>query len=264
MASLKLTVALLGMSVFLVLAGTLAQTEKDIWPVVGQYFRCWWAQVDFSIFFPKAWFPKASETLLYTVLVNGIRHFWFPGGFTLGTLMGLNLLTAHSVRFTVQAKGARLLSGLAVLLAGIAVTYLVIASNDNTNGLQGVSPIGWKILWGGLKALLGLAALGGFYLFFTLDARRMVERILILGISLVLSVATLFLLVRSDVSLGDSSMRILWQLIQACSRGACCLAAAGSCSTSGPEWCCSTAASPHDGQRAHRVHEARRSPDAPS
>ncbi len=39
LASLKLTVVLLLMAIFIVFAGTLAQTEKDIWQVVHDYFR---------------------------------------------------------------------------------------------------------------------------------------------------------------------------------------------------------------------------------
>ena len=38
-ASLKITVVLFLMSIFIVFAGTLAQTEKDIWQVVHDYFR---------------------------------------------------------------------------------------------------------------------------------------------------------------------------------------------------------------------------------
>jgi hypothetical protein len=45
LASLKLTVTLFGFSIFLILAGTLAQVELDIWDVVGDYFRCWFAWV---------------------------------------------------------------------------------------------------------------------------------------------------------------------------------------------------------------------------
>ena len=39
LASLKLTVVLFLMAIFIVFAGTLAQTEKDIWQVVHDYFR---------------------------------------------------------------------------------------------------------------------------------------------------------------------------------------------------------------------------------
>ena len=39
LASLKLTVFLFLLSIFIVLAGTLAQVEADIWEVIGEYFR---------------------------------------------------------------------------------------------------------------------------------------------------------------------------------------------------------------------------------
>src|SRR5687768_10445515 len=39
LASLKLTVVLFAMSIFIVLAGTLAQVNHDIWEVIDLYFR---------------------------------------------------------------------------------------------------------------------------------------------------------------------------------------------------------------------------------
>ena len=45
LASLKITIVLFALSIFLVLVGTLAQARMDIWDVVGQYFRCWIARV---------------------------------------------------------------------------------------------------------------------------------------------------------------------------------------------------------------------------
>ena len=41
LASLRLTVALLALSLFLVLAGTLAQIDYDVWQVLNDYFRTW-------------------------------------------------------------------------------------------------------------------------------------------------------------------------------------------------------------------------------
>lgn len=52
LASLRLTVALFGMSMVLVLAGTLAQIDHDIWYVIDNYFRTLVAWVDLQIFFP--------------------------------------------------------------------------------------------------------------------------------------------------------------------------------------------------------------------
>ena len=53
LASLKLTVALLAMSVVLVFCGTLAQLDHGIWAVVNSYFRSFFVLIPLYIFFPR-------------------------------------------------------------------------------------------------------------------------------------------------------------------------------------------------------------------
>ncbi|HEX7897263.1 MAG TPA: cytochrome c biogenesis protein ResB [Planctomycetota bacterium] len=113
LASLRLTVALLGMSIFLVLAGTLAQVESGIWTVVHQYFRCWFAWIDLKVFQARG----SGWTL----------GFPFPGGFLIGTLLVINLLVSHARRIRVTARGPRLYMGLAVLAVGSLLTWISIA-----------------------------------------------------------------------------------------------------------------------------------------
>jgi len=112
LSSLKLTVALLAMSMFLVLVGTLAQVDAGIWAVLEQYFRCWIATVDFRIFFPRSW--------------NVGGHFWFPGGWLIGAMLVVNLLVSHIRRIRLEARGQRLLLGSAVLAVGIVLTWITI------------------------------------------------------------------------------------------------------------------------------------------
>src|SRR5207247_1164331 len=107
-------------AIFLIFAGTLAQTEKDIWEVMRQYFRTPIAWIDFQTFFPKAFFSTAESQWR----VPG--GFWFPGGFLIGAAMAVNLLAAHGVRFKIQAGGSRLAAGLATIAAGMAVTWAVV------------------------------------------------------------------------------------------------------------------------------------------
>jgi ABC-type transport system involved in cytochrome c biogenesis permease subunit len=201
LASLKITVVLMAMAIFLILAGTLAQIDKDIWQVMAEYFRTPVAQIDLRVFFPRSWSVPAVT-------------FPFPGGFLIGGAMLVNLLAAHLLRFKIQARGGRLGAGLTVVAVGAALTWLVIASGSNPNGLQDSPIVSWSTLWAGLK--LGLAALwlGTLYLLLKLDPTRRVERVALAIVAAGLGGLVVWLYMRSSVELGESSLRILWQLLK--------------------------------------------------
>src|SRR5215831_5662155 len=101
LGSLQLTVVLLGLSIILVFFGTIAQVNAGIWTVMDQYFRCWIALLG-------GWMP-------------------YPGGRLLGALLLVNLFISHTARIKVQARGSRLLAGLAALAVGSALTWFVIS-----------------------------------------------------------------------------------------------------------------------------------------
>ena len=84
LGSLRITVVLLGLALFLVFAGTLAQRFQGIWSVMEQYFRCWFAWVDAKVFYPSS--------------VEVAWGFPFPGGFLIGTALLINLLVSHAQR----------------------------------------------------------------------------------------------------------------------------------------------------------------------
>ncbi|MFL2876580.1 MAG: cytochrome c biogenesis protein ResB [Pontiellaceae bacterium] len=111
--SLKLTVTLLALSMVLIFVGTLAQVDKGIWTVMDQYFRCWIAWIELSVFFQSSVSGPA-------VVVP------FPGGFLLGSLLSLNLLAVHSSTFKVLVKGRRLWLGYSLLLLGLLITVGVV------------------------------------------------------------------------------------------------------------------------------------------
>src|SRR5262245_50696950 len=88
LASLKLTVVLFAMAIFLVFASTLAQKELDVWDVIHGWYRVdanelfpteapWFnptqlfVRVPVQIFFPDTFFPNPPQTSL---------GFWFPRG----------------------------------------------------------------------------------------------------------------------------------------------------------------------------------------
>lgn len=133
LASLRLTVVLLAMSIVLILAGTLAQTEQDIWNVMHTYFRSAFVYIPLRLFVPRD--------------VNMPVEIPFPGGFTIGGLMLANLLAAHAVRFRMRAMGGRLALGLSLIIAGAGliawfhVGPLPATVLGHSGGYAGVLPL---------------------------------------------------------------------------------------------------------------------------
>jgi len=206
LASLRLTVVLFAMAIFLTLAGTFAQVDQDIWQVIDGYFRTWVAWIDLQLFFPPSFFPSQP------VVPGG---FYFPGGWIIGSLMIANLLAAHSLRFKPQAKGTRLLAGFALIVVGVLVTWLVIVSGSSADGFQGESLIASSTLWGMLKAALGVLWVATVVGLVRVESHRTIERwgltFAVVGVGVLL----MWLLFRGDTArLDDSGMRIMWQLLK--------------------------------------------------
>jgi ABC-type transport system involved in cytochrome c biogenesis permease subunit len=207
LASLKATVVLFALAIVLVLVGTLAQVEHDINRVISQYFRTFLAWVELQVFFPPAFFPSRPR-------VPG--GFYFPGGWTIGIALFINLIAAHAIRFKIQAGGQRLAWGLAVIALGIVVTMLVVVSGSNKDGVYEGSIMSWSSLWMLFKLGLGAMWLAAIYGLMRLDAKQRIERWLLVGVGVVVGGLLVLILVRGDqAQLSASSMRILWQLIKA-------------------------------------------------
>ena len=139
-ASLWLTVALFVLAIFIVFAGTLAQTEKDIWQVVHDYFRMdlhsvdqalrsAFAWIDIRIFFPRSFFPEMER-------IPWGYGFYFPSGWLIGFGLFLNLTAAHLIRFRMQAKGSTLLAGAAIVVLSIVLAFAVIAAGQQQTASQ--------------------------------------------------------------------------------------------------------------------------------
>jgi ABC-type transport system involved in cytochrome c biogenesis permease subunit len=233
LASLKLTVSLFAMSIFIVLAGTFAQVNQDIWVVIHEYFRIQPGELFFAefpffdptaafvwiklqVFFPPSLFPNKP------VVSYG---FPFPKGWLIGSLMAINLVAAHSLRFKIQAKAERLWAGVGIIALGAIATWMVIVSGSSSEGLQGAASIGWSTLWNvflsGLMVLWGL----GLYGLFQLESKQQLQRWGLVLFQIILGGLVGWLLYKGDsAQLGDSSMRILWQLIKATFAGLVLLA----------------------------------------
>jgi hypothetical protein len=107
-ASLKLTVVLLALAMVLVFIGTLAQVDEGLYGAQAHYFKQW--------------------LVLGTNLAGHKIPLILPGGYLLGTLLLVNLIVAHLVRFQLkpQKLGLQLAhAGIIVLIAGQLATDLV-------------------------------------------------------------------------------------------------------------------------------------------
>lgn len=103
--SLRVTVALLALSIVLIFVATLDQVNLGIWAVLEKYFRT------FFVFWE----------------VKGIPVPVFPGGYFLGGLLLINLVASHvyHFKFTLKKSGIFLThAGLIVLLVGELLTGL--------------------------------------------------------------------------------------------------------------------------------------------
>jgi ABC-type transport system involved in cytochrome c biogenesis permease subunit len=214
-ASLRLTVVLFALSIFLIFVGTLAQKDYGVWHVVDQtYFRVWFARVDFQVFerFVQI-FTKGTES-------NWSGWFYFPGGNFIGLLLILNLAAAHSVRFKITAEGRRLAIGLAVILAGLVITYLVIQGGMNDTIESELSPAFCDLLWQFFRGSLAVITLAGAYAVMLLRNRmRTFEWGALLVVNVLVGILTVWLLANPEARLDDSGLRILWQLIKGLGAG---------------------------------------------
>src|SRR5262245_40037127 len=79
LASLRLTVTLFALSLFLIFVGTLAQKDHDVWFVVNDgYFRVWFAWIELVTF------ERLVQIFFKSVEWNLAGGFYFPGGKILG------------------------------------------------------------------------------------------------------------------------------------------------------------------------------------
>ncbi|MBI1349254.1 hypothetical protein GC163_23540 [bacterium] len=211
LASLKLTVALFAMSIFIILAGTLAQVEKDIWQVIDEYFRTAFAWIEFKLFMP----PSFWGALFGTAPPKIPGGFYFPGGWLIGAAMSLNLLAAHLIRFKVQSSGWRLISGLLVTMLGMVLTALVIMSANNPEGLQTDPWLSYDALWILMLCCLATTTAASAYGWFQLSPEQRISHWLVAGaVCVQLGVLGYYVSQGTEGRLSDAGMRIVWQLTQ--------------------------------------------------
>src|SRR5262245_49682379 len=107
-SSLRLTVVCLGLGIALVFAGTLAQVEMGLYKAQNEFFR------SFFIY----WGPKGASWKIPV----------FPGGYLVGGLLLINLITSHLTRFKLSRDKAGIWMvhfGLILLLLGQLMTDML-------------------------------------------------------------------------------------------------------------------------------------------
>ena len=206
LASLKLTVFLLVMAVIVTFIATIDQTRHDILDVKHKHFQNVFVQVPFQTLFVPRWAPDHQ---------NVPGSFYIPSGVSILVMMLLNLTAAHLLRFRLHAKGLKLVIGIIAALIAGGLTWAIIFNGQNASGFQAEPPISWKSMWILLQiAVLALACSTAFG-YFTIDRKRFIEKYLLLGASMVLAgVLGISMWLGDDAFIGDSAMRILWQLAQ--------------------------------------------------
>ncbi len=216
LGSPRITTVLFTASIGLIFLGTLAQVYHDIWEVIDQYFRAWIASVELKVLFPPSFFPWAVHTDWESL---GVKRFPYPGGALIGLLLVINLTAAQITRIKVQARGTRLVIGLVVLAAGVVVTWLVIATGHNRQGLQGEPLLGWSTLW--LLIRIGLVALwlacvaAFLYVWRSQREAKKLELRLLAASAVAMTPLLAWIFVKGqEATMTDSSLRIMYQLIQ--------------------------------------------------
>ncbi len=208
LGSLKITVTMFALAMFLVLFGTLAQDEMDLPTVKREFFTCWVASVPFDVLFPVTLFPHEEPYL-------GGLGFYFPGGATIGLILLINLIAAKATRFSVQAQGNRLYAGLVVTLLGAGLITAVILGGHATDGLQGQPPISYDTLWRLLQMGLVAATLLLIAYLFVARIPNLARGVVGMGALVAFLLSAVVLGGGSAVRLDDSGLRIVWQLVQA-------------------------------------------------
>jgi ABC-type transport system involved in cytochrome c biogenesis permease subunit len=230
LGSLRLTCVLFALSMVIVFVGSLAQSRRDVWQVMEQYFRTWVATIDIQDLFPPSMFGDVAQHYavedfgaLLASKLGPLQSLPFPGGWTIGLIMLINLTAAHALKFKVRARGLKLAAGVVLVVLGMLLTYAVVVTGNmqmgvefGENTLLSANSI-WYLMLAGL-ATAGIAAIGSAAITVSMGP---LSRWFLGSIGGLLLAVVLFFMIGGEAArLNLSNMRILWQLIKG---GACAL-----------------------------------------
>lgn len=218
LSSLKITVVLFSLSMFLVLVGTLAQATEGLWAVINDYFRSFVVFIPLQAFVPPAWFPDPD---LQSYLDTSPYGIIFPGGKTLGVLLMINLIAAHVVRFKANGSRTSIIWGSIFVGIGLLLTVLIVLGASYKDGVQDQPLVSYVTIWRTmLSAIIAIAAAMTGMIFFLERSQNLERILLIIGVSLAGIAATALYVLGAMYEQMESAMRIVWQLTQASVVGA--------------------------------------------
>ena len=218
LASLKLTCVMFVLAMVIVFIGSLAQSRRDVWQVMEEYFRTYVAWIQIRDLFPPSMFEDFGDRLATRLGV--FQRIPFPGGWTIGWIMLANLISAHSLKFKVRAEGSRLIAGIALIVIGLAMTYGVVVTGNMQTGVEyGNTLLNANQIWYLLLGVMCFSGVASLVTALMAKSSSMLSRGVLIAISAILmGVLLYFLIGGEEAKLNLSSMRILWQLL----KGAAC------------------------------------------
>lgn len=223
LASLRLTVVLLAVSVFVIFIITLQQATHDMWEIKSQHYSSLLVTVPFDEIFVERWFPDTPP-------VPGA--FVMPSGLTLIVLLLMNLSAAHLLRFRLQASGLKLVVGTVVALVGALFTWAIVFNTTTETLLNNQPPIPYDRMWMILQGIIGLllgACVIGFFVVGKKDPEAgggRIEKVIMASLALMMGIVLVaIVLLGRDTFVNREGMRIVWQLTQATAAGLVCLVA---------------------------------------
>ena len=206
LASLKLTVFLLFTAIAVVFIATLQQASMDMWSVKNMHYDNWFVTIPFQALLIERWFPNYQ---------NVPGNFVIPSGKLIIFGLIINLVAAHVLRFRIKAKGVKLWIGMVTAVVAAVVTWIMSFNTLGADGFQKNPPISYSQMWLIMQVILlglSLSCVAGIFL---TGKGKLIERVILGTFAFMAAgVLTITILLGKDAFIGDSGMRILWQLAQ--------------------------------------------------
>ena len=204
LGSLKITVTMFALGMVILLVGTLAQDEETLVDVKNGYFNSWVAYTPLDVFLPVTIFPDHDRIPFVLPL---------PGGAAIGLVLLINLIAAKLTRFSMQARGGKLIAGIFFCSLGAVLIGLIVVGAHRGDGLQGEPPFSYDFLWLLCKSSVWVLTAASLTWVLGWPPKTTLVRSLGWLLFVVLFGLSLFLIITQDqYRIPNPGLRITWQL----------------------------------------------------